>query len=252
MDNSNMPFKEEPCMEDLKENCGQPLHSLATVQSQASNVPLVRDACSRAVASPAPPEVNKEDQDNKADLAPLGLYQISGQDTDRDSVVETTESSISLPESAYTLSSNYTDPHSIDCDTGPSDSPSIHANSLIPVHNLKEAICDTPEDLKSGDNLPLPHSHEPSAISLDILSENPMAGMLALVTASELPQAGALTTLIEAPSSGISCCPRISLLESSAAEGMALLSQLAELEMQKHYRDTSQGKALLQNSLKHG
>lgn len=70
-----------------------------------------------------------------------------------------------------------------------------------------------------------------------------MAGMLALLTASELPQSGVLTTMAEMTPTEMMHCPGISLLESAAAAGMALLSQMAELEMQRHQRDAIQGKA---------
>ncbi|MCI4392182.1 hypothetical protein PGIGA_G00143170 [Pangasianodon gigas] len=252
VEESVVPFKEEPGLENSKEVLGQDgitqsIHSATTISSQDSCTPVEAVACSGAAASPLPEE-NKEEQDDKADLfssTQQELYQRSGSDLDRSPAAEVSKGSLKLPESAYTSSSNYTDMQPIDCSIRPSDSPSVNTERLISANKPKEPTLDTPDLESTCSDIPLPCSTPPvllpAPVPVAIQSEDPMAGMLALLTASELPQSGALTTMAEMPPTGMVQCPGISLLESTAAEGMALLSQMAELEMQRHQRDSMQG-----------
>lgn len=254
VEESVVPFKEDPDLENRKEVLGQDgithtVHSATPISSQDSCTPVEAAACSRAAASPLPEE-NKEEQDDKADLFPSTqheLYQRSGSDVDRSPTAEVSKSSLILPESAYTSSSNYTDMQPIDCRIRPSDSPSAHTERLIPAPKPKEPTLDTPDLELTHSDIPrqcsTPPVLLPAPVPVAIQSEDPMAGMLALLTASELPQSGALTTMAEMPPAGMVQCLGISLLESTAAEGMALLSQMAELEMQRHQKDSVQGKA---------
>lgn len=92
----------------------------------------------------------------------------------------------------------------------------------------KESVTETPI-YPPASNSPLP---------LLIGPEDPMAGMLALLTASEMAQAGPRTppapTLIpqtEDPPVGSDCCST-GPLEMVALEGMALLSQMAQREIE--------------------
>ncbi|XP_060799022.1 trinucleotide repeat-containing gene 18 protein isoform X3 [Neoarius graeffei] len=252
VEDSVVPFKEEPDLENSKEvlaqdGIAQPIQSAAPISSQNSCTPVEAAACSRATASPLPEE-NKEEQDDKADLfssTQHELYQRSGSDLDRSPTAEVSKSSLILPESAYSSSSNYTDMQPIDCRIRPSGSPSAHVERLIPAPKPKEPTLDTPDLELTNSDIPrqcsTPPVLLPAPVPVAIQSEDPMAGMLALLTASELPQSGALTTMAEMPPAGMVQHLRISLLESTAAEGMALLSQMAELEMQRHQRDSMQG-----------
>ncbi|XP_062868829.1 trinucleotide repeat-containing gene 18 protein isoform X2 [Trichomycterus rosablanca] len=231
-----IPFKEEPGLVDSGEalnqdSLGESLHSSGPVCSQESNSPADAELRIRATASPLP-EVN-EDQDKKADLASssqLELYQVLRLESDRNPAVEAANRSHSLLESAYTPVLDYTDVQPIDCSIRSLDLPSASTERLIPACEVKVSIVDTQESMcdqaVTCSASPVLH---PVPVPATILSEDPMAGMLALVKASEMPQAGASRTV------------EISLLESSAAEGMALLSQMAELEMQSHQKDYTLG-----------
>lgn len=94
--------------------------------------------------------------------------------------------------------------------------------------NQKESVAETPIYPPASDS-PLP---------LLISPEDPMAGMLALLTASEMAQTGRRTpsapTLLlqtEDPPAGTDRCTA-GPLEMVALEGMALLSQMAQREME--------------------
>lgn len=252
-----VPFKEEPDLKNSKDLLGQDgiiqsIHTATPISSQESCTPVEEVACSRAASTPLPEE-NKEQDGDQADRFPSTqqeLYQRSGSDLDRSPAAEVSKGSLNLPESAYTSSSNYIDMQPIDCSIRSSESPSVHAERLISAPKHKEPTCDTPDLESTHCNIPLqcstPPVLRPTPVPAAIQTEDPMAGMLALLTASELPQSGVLTTMAEMPPTGMVQCPGISLLESTAAESMTLLSQMAELEMQRHQRDSMQGKA--QNS----
>lgn len=104
----------------------------------------------------------------------------------------------------------------------------------------KESICEPPACPPSASNSPLPIVLGP---------EDPMGGMLALLTASEMaqarpstPPAPTLISQVENPpvaSEGSSA----GLLEMVALEGMALLSQMAQQEID--HISQEQGKLLL-------
>lgn len=253
VEESVVPFKEEPDLENSKKVLGQnvitqSIHSAAPISSQDSCTPVEADACSGAAASPLPVE-NKEEQDDKPDLfssSQQEMYQRAGSDLDRSPAADISKSSLNLPEVAYTSSSDYSDMQPIDCSIRSSDSPSVPTERLIAEPKSKEPSLDAP-DLESTHN-DIPHLCSsppvllPAPVAVTIQPEDPMAGMLALLTASELPQSGAPTTMAELPPAGMVQCPGISLLASAAVEGMALLSQMAELEMQRHQRDSMQGK----------
>ncbi|KAK2836594.1 hypothetical protein Q7C36_014463 [Tachysurus vachellii] len=247
VEESVVPFKEETDLENSKEVLGQDgithsIHSAAPISSQDSCTLVEADACSGAAASPLPME-NKEEQGDMPDLfssPQQELYQRARSDLDRIPAADISN----LTEVVYN-SSNYTDMQPIDCSIHSSDSPSVHTERLIPELKSKEPFLDAP-NLEST-QVDIPHHCSsppvllPAPMAVPIQSEDPMAGMLALLTASELPQSGALTTMAELPPAGMVQCQGISLLESTAVEGMALLSQMAELEMQRHQRDSMQG-----------
>ncbi|KAJ8251031.1 hypothetical protein GJAV_G00216360 [Gymnothorax javanicus] len=69
--------------------------------------------------------------------------------------------------------------------------------------------------------------HRPSLSIADIVPDDPMAGMIALVTASELPQACPLTTFAGELPLGLAS------LELAGLEGMTLLGEMAELELER-------------------
>ncbi|XP_017309890.1 trinucleotide repeat-containing gene 18 protein isoform X2 [Ictalurus punctatus] len=250
VEESVVPFKEEPGLENSKDVLGQDcitqsIHSVASISSQDSCTPVEAEACSRAAASPLPEESKEDDKADLFSSTPQKLYQRSGSDLDVSPAAEVSKSSLNLPESAFTSSSNYTDMQPIDCSIRPSDSPSVHTERLISAPKPKEPTHDTPDLESTHSDIPLPCPTPPVLLPgpapAAIQTEDPMAGMLALLTASELPQSGVLTTMAEMTPTEMMHCPGISLLESAAAAGMALLSQMAELEMQRHQRDAIQG-----------
>ncbi|KAM4697803.1 trinucleotide repeat-containing gene 18 protein-like [Rhinophrynus dorsalis] len=62
------------------------------------------------------------------------------------------------------------------------------------------------------------------AISMDLKSEDPLAGMNALVAAAEMPQASPMNTVIMTPDLS---------LDFDLLQGIALLSEIAEIELEK-------------------
>lgn len=107
------------------------------------------------------------------------------------------------------------------------EQPDTPINSITP--SQKESVTETPVYPPPTSNSPLP---------LVIGPEDPMAGMLALLTASEMvqarpstPPAPTLVPQIENPSMGVDCSSA-GALEMVALEGMAMLSQMAQQEME--------------------
>lgn len=80
---------------------------------------------------------------------------------------------------------------------------------------------------------PLAQDGLPPLGPVHIQPEDPMAGMMALVTASELPQACSLLALPGTLSADPRRSAGILPLEAAALEGIALLSEIAELELQR-------------------
>jgi len=118
------------------------------------------------------------------------------------------------------------------------EQPDTLIKSLSP--SQKETICEPPV-------YPLPASNSP--LPLVISSEDPMGGMLALLTASEMAQARprtpptpTLISQVETPPVG-SDCSSAGPLEMVALEGMAMLSQMAQQEIE--HISQEQGKLLL-------
>lgn len=108
------------------------------------------------------------------------------------------------------------------------EQPEFPVTSLTPCP--KESVTETPIYPSPTSNSPLP---------LIIGPEDPMAGMLALLTASEMaqarpstPPAPTLTPQLDALPMGADCSGA-GALEMVALEGMALLSQMAQLEMEQ-------------------
>ncbi|KAJ8402669.1 hypothetical protein AAFF_G00367520 [Aldrovandia affinis] len=98
-----------------------------------------------------------------------------------------------------------------------------------PTDVISEITEPTSEMLFFTPNVPSPQPH---LSIMDIALEDPMAGMIALVAASELPQAcplPALTT-VGLPSG-------LTPLECAGLEGMALLGEIAELELERQRCD---------------
>lgn len=236
-------FKQEPGLEDNrvalnKDNHGELHHSAGPVTSHDPNNPASAERHFRVTPSPLP-EVNQEGN-KKADLAStsqLELYQRLRLNSDSVSAMEVTNSTHNCLDSAYTSVSDYTDVQPIDCSVRSSGPPLASTERLIAACELKESIGDAPES-KCDQAVPCNTSsvlhHVPATPT--VLPEDPMAGMLALVKASEMPQAGTSHSV------------EISLLESNAAEGMALLSQMAEMEMQSRQKDHTLGKTFHQKA----
>ena len=108
------------------------------------------------------------------------------------------------------------------------EQPHTPINSHTP--SQKESVTETPVYHPSASNSPLP---------LIIGPEDPMAGMFALLAASEIaqarpttPPAPTLLPQIEIHSLGVDCSGA-GALEMVALEGMALLSQMAQREMEQ-------------------
>lgn len=218
-------FKREPSVDD--ENNPRLLHSPTTQDStQAEAHPTV-----------TPPPQDEQEQVVKIDAVSSHprLYDSSRLERERTSTADAAEDSTGLHSSL-----TYTDAHSAVCDVQPANPPLDLSDRPI---DLSEP--DAPHLDSKHDNLFLPNASPPhlQPAPVAILPEDPMAGMIALVAASELPQAGAVS--VAAVSSYESeLCPGVSLLESTALEGMALLSQMAELEMQRQTIEDTQGRSI--------
>lgn len=137
-------------------------------------------------------------------------------------------------------------PPCITADSDSQESPQMCAS----LEQTTSAVCQqerpdtpinalTPSQKESDAETPIyPPSISNSPLSLVIGPEDPMAGMLALLTASEMaqarpstPPAPTLTPQIENPPVGADCSSA-GALEMVALEGMALLSQMAQREME--------------------
>lgn len=248
MDEGSTVLKKEPNLDDNKDVLSQDSLRLAPITSHDPKTPTETEACLRATATPLP--VDEPDQGDgeavkieAATSSHPGLYE---SDAERTTRAETAEDSIGLVDQVYKSSSSYTDTHLVACDIQPAKPPPDLSDSLNPV-DLRDPVPDAPHlESKLGDlflpNNSPPHL-QPFSVPVAILPEDPMAGMFALVTASELPQAGAVSILADACTSRSELCKGVSPLESSALEGMALLSQMAELEMQRQPRDDRQGES---------
>lgn len=247
MDEGSTVFKNEPNLEDSKDVLSQDSLRVAPIIMQDSNTPTEEEACPRATPSPEDEPDQEEGEAVKIETAAsshTGLYETSRPDAERTTRAETAEDSIGLVDQVYKSTSGYTDTHLVACDIQPTKPPSDLSESLNPV-DLRDP--DTSHLESKLDNLFLPNSSpphlQPSSAPVAILPEDPMAGMFALVTASELPQAGAVSILADACTSRSELCKGVSPLESTALEGMALLSQMAELEMERQPRDDTQGES---------
>ncbi|KAK1876912.1 Trinucleotide repeat-containing 18 protein [Dissostichus eleginoides] len=105
-----------------------------------------------------------------------------------------------------------------------------HTPIISHTPSQKESVTETPVYHPSASNSPLP---------LIVGPEDPMAGMFALLAASEIaqarpttPPAPTLLPQIEIHSLGVDCSGA-GALEMVALEGMALLSQMAQREMEQ-------------------
>ncbi|XP_056609882.1 trinucleotide repeat-containing gene 18 protein isoform X3 [Triplophysa dalaica] len=233
-------FKREPSVEVenvLSQNSPRLLHSAF------GSFPTTHDS-TQAEAHPTitPPPRDEQEQDSREVVkietissSPPRLYDSSSLESERTSKAEAGEDSTSLHSSL-----TYTDASSVVCDIQPANPPLDLSDRKSPI-DLREP--DAPHLESIHDNLFLPNTSPPhlQPAPVAILPEDPMAGMIALVTASELPQAGAVSVAAKVSSFGSEICPGVSLLESTALEGMALLSQMAELEMQRQPREDTQG-----------
>lgn len=108
--------------------------------------------------------------------------------------------------------------------------------------------------LKESAAEPLPSSSSSSPLSLAVSPEDPMAGMFALLTASEMAQARPDTPPAPEPLPVGADCSGAGPLEMVALEGMALLSQMAQQEMENISQEqgtSSHQSALSAFSFKH-
>lgn len=140
--------------------------------------------------------------------------------------------------------------------------PSISADSdkqempQMCVSPVKTAVCEPEQPDHPSDSLPprLEKSTcEPPVLSSPLLvvtAEDPMGGMLALLTASEMAQARprtpptpTLQSQVENPPFATADCSSAGALEIVALEGMALLSQMAQHEAELVFQ--TQGKPSL-------
>lgn len=251
MEEGSTVLKKEPNLEDNKDVLSQGGLRLAPITTQDSSTPTEAEAHPRVKATPSPEEESDEEDGEAvkieaASLSHPGLYKSSRLDSERTTRAETAETSIGLVDLVYKSLSSYTDAHHVVSDIQPAKPPLDLSHSLNLV-DLRDPAPDTPHLESKFDNPFLPNSSPPplqsSSVLVAILPEDPMAGMFALVTASELPQAGALSIQADVCSSRSELCAGVSPLECAALEGMALLSQMAELEMQRQPRDDTQGES---------
>lgn len=248
MEEGGTVFKKEPNLEDNKHVLSQNSLRLAPITAQDSSTPREAEAHPRGKATPSPEEESDEEDREAVKIEAAasshpGLYKTSRLDSERTTRAETAEASIGLVDQVYKSTSSYTDAHHVVCDIQPAKPPLDLSDSLNPI----DPVPDAPHLESKLDNPFLPNSSpphlQPSSAPVAILPEDPMAGMFALVTASELPQARAVSILADACSSRSELFADVSPLESTALEGMALLSQMAELEMQRQPRDDTQGES---------
>lgn len=251
MDEGDTVFKKEPNLEDSKDVLSQDDLRVAPITTQDSNTPTEAEACPRPTATPSPEDEPDQEEEEAVKIEAAvsshpGLYETSRPDVEKTTRAETAEDSIDLVDQVYKSTSGYTDIPVVACDIQPKKPPSDLSESLNPL-DLRDPVPDAPHLESKLENLFLPNSSppqlHPSSAPVAILPEDPMAGMFALVTASELPQAGAVSILADACTSRSELCKGVSPLESTALEGMALLSQMAELEMQRQPRDDTQGES---------
>lgn len=118
---------------------------------------------------------------------------------------------------------------SASCEQEQPDSPVI-----LDAPSPKESLVDPPL-------YPLPAPTSP--LPLVISSEDPMAGMLALLTASEIVHPLSITPPAPTLIPQIESCSTAGPMEMVALEGMALLSQMAQQELENSHKE--QGKQFL-------
>ncbi len=242
-------FKKEPNLEDHKDVLSQDSLRLAPITTQDPSTPTEAEAHPRGKATPSPEEESDEEDGEAVKIEAAasshpGLYKTSRLDSQRTTRAEIGRQS--LVDKVYKSSSSYTDAHHVVSDIQPAKPALDLSDSLNPV-DRRDPAPDTPHLESKLDNPFLPNSSPPhlhsSSAPVAILPEDPMAGMFALVTASELPQAGAVSIQADVCCSRSELCAGVSPLECTALEGMALLSQMAELEMQRQPRDDTQGES---------
>lgn len=161
----------------------------------------------QAVAYPLPPPLTEAEPNPEVIKDPEGCPSCTAADSDSQ---ELPQICLSREESASSV-----------CQQKQSDTLN---NLLLPS---QKELSETPASAPPTSNLPL---------SLIVGPEDPMAGMFALLTASELararpstPPIPILTPQMENPPAGPECS---GALEMVALEGMALLSQMAQEEME--------------------
>uniref|UniRef100_A0A3Q4GAE1 Trinucleotide repeat containing 18 n=1 Tax=Neolamprologus brichardi TaxID=32507 RepID=A0A3Q4GAE1_NEOBR len=112
---------------------------------------------------------------------------------------------------------------SVSCEQEQPDSPVI-----LDAPSPKESLVDPPL-------YPLPAPTSP--LPLLISSEDPMAGMLALLTASEMVHPLSITPPAPTLIPQIESCSTAGPMEMVALEGMALLSQMAQQELENSHKE---------------
>lgn len=202
-------LKQEPGVEDSQEGLVQ--GALVSLCDRTASPPADRGISPGLQGLPIAPMMpgGEEDQGNGCDMKVEDVAILSCR-------APTCPSPLDTPQGDDKLLGCYT--------KSPACSPTLH---------MPAQLGSVPEDASLGTldaNVPfcdgplLLHQQPSSASPLDITTEDPMAGMIALVAASELPQA--------MPSQA-----GTALLEPGALQGMALLSDMAALELERQQGD---------------
>lgn len=220
MEKDSMAFKREPSVENSPR-----LHS-----ARRSSPITTQDSTEAEAHSTVSSTPEDEEERESSDVIKAVSSRLCNSAEPASELSATAENPNGVDQT-YNSSLTYTDTI---CDVQPANPPLDFSDRQSPI-DLREPDA-THDNLFLLNNSP-PHL-QPSSAPVAILPEDPMAGMIALVTASELPQAGVVSSY------GSELCPGVSLLESTALEGMALLSQMAELEMQRQPREDTQGRSI--------
>ncbi|KAG7459991.1 hypothetical protein MATL_G00216470 [Megalops atlanticus] len=246
-----LPVKEEPGLEDSKDELG-PLRSAVpapVITSRDPRAAATPESCSLGTAVPPEGGAMEEEEEEEEEGRKVKLEEVS---------VQSCQASYQVPAAGPVSEADSEVPEGSASPVGLDRVPSERAgesqaqSSVLgePDHPLcqpeedavgreleepapeasdsMEATCEAPFLTLTG-HPPLP-LRPPSP---DIAPEDPMAGMIALVAASELPQACPLPTptdMKESPSDAIA-------LESADMAGMTLLGEVAELELERRRSD---------------
>ncbi|KAJ8253792.1 hypothetical protein COCON_G00204040 [Conger conger] len=227
---SGPAVKEEPGLEEVREHPNDPAARLAEMPAPARSCQGEFETGRRSVVVPTPvegPTVDELADGGRVKLEETALLNCRApyQGPDADTALPETEPPI-LEGSTGPEGLTY---HPSAC----SDEPQALVDPASPEPEETEPELDSEQPLEEAlevsepaPETPSPPPHGLPGLSVtDVALDDPMAGMIALVAASELPQACLL------PGSPSDLTP----LGCSGLEGMTLLGEVAELELERQH-----------------